>query len=105
MVVVVMGGGTHNQSADGHVPAVEHPEGPRCEPPVALLGRDGEHFLLEETAQHGARVALKNAGYRNGKLQVFELVQADVDGVLEVVGEQEEGGGVFCKSSATQNLN
>ena len=93
------GGGTHNQSADGHVPAVEHPKGPRREPAVALLGGDGEHLLLEEPAEHGARVTLRDARHGDGQLQVLELVEADVDRVVEVVGEEEEGGRVFCSLS------
>jgi hypothetical protein len=79
---------------------VQHPERPRREPPVSFLGCDAEHLLLEKPAEDGARVALVDARHGDGELQVFELVEADVDCVVEVVGEEEEGRGVFCRSSA-----
>jgi hypothetical protein len=59
------------------------------------LGRDGEDLLLEQPAEDRARVAFVDARDRDGQLQVFELVEADVDGVVQVVGEEEEGGRVF----------
>ncbi len=71
---------------------MEHPEGPGREPPVAVLRGNSEHLLFEELAEHGALVALVDAGHGHGQLQVFELVQADVDRILEMVGEEEEGG-------------
>jgi hypothetical protein len=58
------------------------------------LGRDGEDLLLEQPAEDRARVAFVDARDRDGQLQVFELVEADVDGVVQVVGEEEEGGRV-----------
>jgi hypothetical protein len=75
---------------------VEHPEGPGGKPAVAFLGGDGEDFFFEEPAEHGAVVTFVDAGYGNGELEVFDLVEADVDGVREVVCEKEEGSGVFC---------
>ena len=74
---------------------MQHPKRPRRQPAVALLRRDGEHLLLEEPPEHGARVALVHARDRDGQLQILELVEAYVDGVVQVVGEQEEGGRVF----------
>jgi hypothetical protein len=76
---------------------VQHPKRPRRQPAVALLRRDGEHLLLEEPPEHGARVALVDARHRDGQLQVLELVEADVDCVVQVVGEEEEGGRVFWR--------
>ena len=89
--------GTHNQGADRHVPPVEHPKGPRGQPPVPFLRGDGQDLFLEQSAEHGAVVAFVDARHGNGELQIFELVEADVDRVVEVVGEEEEGGGVFCE--------
>jgi hypothetical protein len=40
-------------------------------------------------------VAFVDAGHGNRELHVLELVEADIDGVLQVIGKEEEGGGVF----------
>jgi hypothetical protein len=74
---------------------VEHPKRPRSHPSVSFLRRNRQDFFLDESAEHRAVVSFVDASHSDGQLHVFELVEAYVDGVLKVVGQEEEGGSVF----------
>jgi hypothetical protein len=87
---------TYDDGADGHVAAVKHPESPGGEPAVAFLGGKREDFLFEESAEDGTVVAFVNAGDGDGELEILDLVEADVDGIREVVSQEEDCGRVFC---------
>ena len=52
----------------------------------------------------GALIAAVNASNGDGELKIFELVRADVDGVLDMVCKEEESGCVFKAAFAEESI-
>ena len=85
---------TYNQGSDCHVLPIKHPERPRRQPPIPLLRSMRQDLLFQEPPEHRALVPLVHPRNRNRQLEVLEALNADVDRVLEAVGQEEEGGRV-----------
>jgi hypothetical protein len=56
---------------------------------------------LKESAQYRSIIAFVYPRYSYGKLHVFELIQADLNGVMEVVSKKEKRSSIFYTQSAS----
>lgn len=74
----------------------QHAKRPGSPPAIAQLHSVGQYLVDEQVAQDGAVIAFVDARHGDGELHVVELVFEHADGVLEMVGEQEEGRCIFC---------
>ena len=43
---------TYNEHSNSHVSSPKHPEGPGCEPSIAVVGRLRKDFIFEESVQN-----------------------------------------------------
>lgn len=75
----------YDQSSDCHISSVQHPEHPRCQPAVAFLSSQRQYLLLKKLLQNRPLLALIYPRYCNCKLEVFKLVQDDIDSVPETI--------------------
>lgn len=76
---------TNQKRLHGLVFPLQHPEGPRREPVIALFRREREDAVLQQCLQHRSVVTLVDPCDGDSELHVFHSVEAHVDGVLQAV--------------------
>lgn len=94
-------GSTYNESANRPIPAIEHPEGPRSEPTVAIYSRLREDFLFQQLLQDCAIIPFVYASNRDTKLDIVQLIATNVDGILQVSSKEKECRCILCPSLAS----